>query len=242
MTCWNFFLLKNNLGSTSKLKIPECWKTDYVSLNKKHPTTGSALYQNFLKKCQALEPQEVFCQSVYSVKNTKLGFFLKLSSGKECDSPNNTEQTGTSHKSTSQSEISGFNVFSPPIQNINMLPGTSDALYQSSHCQYFKFQLNMELGIFIMEKQQVANSVSISLIKAESNYTAQVEYWLPSTLDKVCVTERHGLGISSSCFISFTFLPVGSVEHGLPSTSQTATSIWSLGTSMIEIFSFHNRL
>lgn len=65
-----------------------------------------------------------------------------------CDNPNNTEQTGTSHKSTSQSEISGFNVFSSPIRNTNTLPGTSDALYQSSHCQYFQFQLKYGTGYF----------------------------------------------------------------------------------------------
>lgn len=186
MTWWIFFLLKNNLGSTTKLKNSECWKTDYVSLNKKHPTTGSALYQHFrtsLRSLKFLNHKKFFCQSAYSVKNTKLGFFLKYLLEKNvfndseisqisvmlllwfmlrnnsktkktqnflslCDSPNNTEQTGTSHKSTSQSEISGFSVFSFPIQNINMLPGTSDALYQSPHCQYFKFQLQYWTGYF----------------------------------------------------------------------------------------------
>lgn len=187
MTWWIFFLLKNNLCSTTKLKNSECWKTDYVILNKKHPTTGSALYQNFrtsLRSVKSLKHRKPFCQSVYSVKNSKLGFFFlsifwkrmylmtvkfpksqcvlllwfmlrnncKMKKTQNflslCDSPNNTEQTGTSHKSASQSEISGFNVFSSPTWNINMLPGTGHVLYQSSHCQYFQFQLKYGTGYF----------------------------------------------------------------------------------------------
>lgn len=87
MTWWIFFLLKNNVCSTTKLKNSECWKTDYVSQNKKHPTTGSAVYQNFrtsLWSVRFLKHRKFFCQSVYSVKKTKLGIFLKVSSGKEC--------------------------------------------------------------------------------------------------------------------------------------------------------------
>lgn len=106
-----------------------------------------------------------------------------------CDSPNNTEQKGTSHKSTSQSEISGFSVFSSPISNTNMLPGTSIKIHlqciRHLTANIFNFCWNTELDIFLTlvmktkldmkatEQQQLASSVSISLVKAESNHTAQ---------------------------------------------------------------------
>lgn len=84
------------------------------------------------------------------------------------------------------------------------------------------FSCNTELGIFIpsvtrtkldMKAVEVASSVSVCLIKAESNDTAQFSSGSQAPWIR-CVYRKAGFWYLLQLFL-FAFVPVSSVEHGL---------------------------
>lgn len=147
---------------------------------------------------------------------------------------------------TSHSEIPGFNVFSSPIQNINTLQEQMLCCISHLTANIFNFSWNVELGIFItsvtrtkqMWRLWSSNSWQVLSVHLHSGLnqrtqpSSQVQYGPKHPGLGVCY-KKPVLGISISS--SFVFLPVSSMEHGLPSPSPRATSIWSLGTDMIQI-------
>lgn len=133
---------------------------------------------------------------------TKTQNFLSL-----CGSSNNTEQTGTSHQPLWDSWVQCFFITHPKYKHA---PGTNAVLYQSSHCQYFQFQLKCGTGYFhyisyedkadvkALEQQQLASSVSASSLRAESKDTAQQPGsvrtktpWIRCVLQEACSWYLH---------------------------------------------------